>query len=458
MKTLVTGATGFIGRRLLSLLAQHNHDIVVLTRSPERARESLAVPCEVIQWDPMSGPPPEAAFNGVSTVVHLAGEGVAEKRWSDEQKKVIRDSRIIGTRNLVEAIARRKGKPVNVIAASATGYYGERGDEILHETSPPGTGFLAEVCRDWEREAQALPYGSARLAIVRIGIVLGPDGGILKKLIPIFKTGTAGPIGSGKQWMSWIHIDDLVRMIVMAIENHAIEGAVNGVGPNPVSNADFSHALGKALHRPSSLKAPGGAIKVVMGEMADLALSSQRVLPEKALHAGFDFKFPTIEGALTDLVEGRRGSEELVLETWVPQSVEKVFRFFSDEKNLERLTPPWLKFSVIGKSTPEMGEGTLIDYKLKIKGFPLKWQSRIEKWIPNESFVDIQVKGPYSRWEHTHSFEAMKGGTLVRDRVRYSLPGGFLGKAIAGKSVKRDLAEIFRYRKEQVRQLLPAAS
>lgn len=302
MKILVTGATGFVGRKLITQLAREGHSIVVLSRDALSAKQKLTIPVTAFSWDPPAGPPPAEAFLGVQAVVHLAGEGIAEKRWSKTQKEKIYSSRITGTRNLMEAIARLPGtKPEMVIAASAIGFYGDRGDETLTEKSPTGSGFLADVCRDWEKALFASPIPGVRVAALRIGIVLGREGGMLKKVIPLFKTGLAGPLGNGRQYMSWIHVDDLVGLFVHALKTSSVEGPLNAVAPHPVTNAYFTSTLGKALSRPAFLPAPAFGLKIALGEMSTLLLGSQKVRADRAVDSGYRFQYERIDQALADI-------------------------------------------------------------------------------------------------------------------------------------------------------------
>lgn len=301
MKILLTGATGFIGGHLAKSLARDGHELVILSRHPDGVGEKLNVPVKAFKWESYL-PVPAEALTGVNAVIHLAGEGIAEKRWTEEQKKKILETRVEGTRHLVRAIAAMPGKkPEVVVGASAIGFYGDRGDEVLTEGSAPGTGFLADVCRTWEAELKPLEKENVRTVSVRIGIVLGLEGGALKKMLPIFKTGLAGPVGSGKQWMSWIHVADLVSLFKHAVTRADVKGVVNGVAPTPVTNAEFSKVLGHVLHRPAVLPAPGFALRLAMGELAVLVLGSQKVIPENTRKAGFSWAFPELEPALEDI-------------------------------------------------------------------------------------------------------------------------------------------------------------
>jgi uncharacterized protein (TIGR01777 family) len=292
MKTLITGATGLVGRRLLGRLT----DSVSLVRSPAKVASGAAH-----RWDAMTGPPPTEAFDDVQAVVHLAGDPVSEGRWSSAKKQSIRDSRVTGTRNLVAGLASLEQKPKVLISASAVGIYGDRGDETLDETSPVGHGFLADVCANWEAEAMKASELGIRVVCLRIGVVLAEEGGALAKMMTPFKLGVGGRLGNGKQWMSWIHVDDLVGLILHSVTNDQIRGVVNAVAPEPVTNRQFTKTLARSLHRPGFLPTPKTALRMIFGEMSEIMLASQRVTPSRALDSGYSFQFPTLSGALASL-------------------------------------------------------------------------------------------------------------------------------------------------------------
>ncbi len=452
MRVLITGATGFLGRKIVSRLVDEGHDVVALTRNPEKAAKTLALPCRFLAWDSLKDPVPVNALEGVQAVIHLAGEGIAEKRWTAEQKKKIAESRVVGTRALVQAVRAAAQPPDVFISASAIGYYGDTADLSIDEQSPAGTDFLAGVCVDWERETEPLVASSTRLVTMRTGVVLGAEGGALKALVPLFEWGLGGRVGSGRQWMSWIHVDDQVSLYLWALRTPEVRGVLNGTAPNPVRNAEWTQALGHALHRPAILPAPAFALRWALGEMASIVLSGTRALPKRAQALGFPFVFPTLESALADLfVDGP--VEILEREQFIPLPPESIFPFFAEARNLEKITPPWMGFRVLKSSTETIGEGTLIDYRLSVHGVPMRWRTRIEEWNPGHRFVDTQLKGPYRHWHHTHQFIAVKGGTLMRDRVRYRLPAGSLGKLVAGRFVAADVETIFNYRWKKVEEL-----
>jgi uncharacterized protein (TIGR01777 family) len=301
MKALVTGATGFIGHRLLGKLERP----VVLSRDAVRAEKQLqGFGVRAAQWEPQRGPPPVEAFDGVDVVFHLAGDPVAEGRWTAAKKASIRNSRVIGTRNLVAGFRGLVSKPRVLISGSAVGYYGDRADEELDERSPSGNDFLAQVCIEWEREALAAQQLDMRVVCLRSGIVLGPGGGALAKMLTPFKMGMGGPLGSGNQYMPWVHIDDLVELMLFAAQHESINGPLNGVAPNPVTNREFTKTLGRALGRPTVMPAvPAFVLRTMVGDMAEMLLASQRVLPRAAIAAGCTFRFPDLESALRNVLK-----------------------------------------------------------------------------------------------------------------------------------------------------------
>jgi uncharacterized protein (TIGR01777 family) len=293
MRVVVAGGTGFLGAPLVSLLARDGHDVVVLTR---RSRGSEA---SFVTWTPNGGTGPWASVvNGAGAVVNLAGESIAGKRWSAAQKQRILDSRVLATRSLATAIRDAASPPAVFVSASAVGYYGPLGDQPVAEDAPPGSDFLAHVCVDWEREA-ARAGDRTRVVCVRTGLVLEKDGGALPQMLPPFKFGAGGPVGSGRQYWPWIHRDDWVGLVRWAIATPAVTGAVNVTAPNPATNTEFARALGRALHRPAFMPAPAFALRLLLGEMADaLLLTGQRAVPAKAMQSGFTFKYSRLDDAL----------------------------------------------------------------------------------------------------------------------------------------------------------------
>jgi uncharacterized protein len=297
MRITVTGATGLIGRRLVQALKARGDDVTVLSRDPRRAAAALGARAEA--WQPLAGPAPAAALSGRDGVVHLAGENVAQ-RWSDEARRRIRASRETGTRHLVAGLAAADPRPGTLVSASAVGYYGDRGDEVLEESAPPGEGFLAEVCVAWEREADAAAAHGLRVVKVRTGVVLDAHGGALGRMLPPFRAGIGGPVAGGRQYLPWIHADDLAGLYLAALDAERWSGAVNGSTPEPVTNRDFARALGRVLHRPALAPVPGAALRLLYGEMAGIVTGGQRAVPRRALELGYAFRHRDLEAALRD--------------------------------------------------------------------------------------------------------------------------------------------------------------
>lgn len=303
MKIVLTGATGFVGSVLAPKLLAGGHEVAALVRNTERAQRILPPQVAALPWEAGAG---AAAMEGAGALIHLAGESVAAGRWSGARRKRIQQSRGPALERLLRSVSARSPKqsakaPGVVISASAVGYYGNRGAEELIETSPPGEGFLAELCRDWEGALQTGAGGKSRRVALRIGMVLGRNGGALARILPVFRAGLGGRLGNGRQWMSWIHMEDLTGLILFALESPALSGAVNAVAPEPVTNSEFTRTLAEVLHRPAFFHAPAFALKRAMGEMSSILLESQRVLPAAAQANGFTFRFPTLRAALADL-------------------------------------------------------------------------------------------------------------------------------------------------------------
>ena len=296
MKLVLAGGTGQLGRVLARGLGRRGHEILLLSR---RGGDGPAV----FRWDGRSLGPWAAVLDGADAVINLAGESIAARRWTARQKALIRSSRVGGTRSLVEAIRRAERRPRALINASATGYYGPRGDQPVDESDGPGDDFLARVCQEWEAEALAAEELGVRVALVRTGVVLGEGGGALEKMLPPFRFFAGGPFGSGRQGFPWVHLDDVVGIYRWALEREAVSGPLNATGPQPLTNREFCQVLGRVLGRPCWAPVPGPALKLLLGEMAEpLLLQGQMVLPVRTEQLGYEFKFRTAEAALRDVL------------------------------------------------------------------------------------------------------------------------------------------------------------
>ena len=310
LRVTVTGASGLVGHALVPVLQARGAEVTVLSRDPDRARSALdpgaaGPPC-VLAWDPMREPAPAEALAGRDSVLHLAGEPVAQ-RWSARAKRAIRDSRVIGTRNLVEGLRRadRLGTgecPRTLISSSAIGYYGAHGEEPLDEETPPGSDFLAQVCVAWEQEASMASGLGMRVVQMRTGVVLDAGGGALGKMLPAFRLGVGGPVAGGRQYISWIHAEDLVEMMLAAREQESWIGPINATAPEPVPNRDFAKLLGRVLGRPAFMPVPALALELVYGRMAEIITTGARVVPAKPLVLGYEFRHPELEQALRSAI------------------------------------------------------------------------------------------------------------------------------------------------------------
>lgn len=456
MKIGVLGATGFIGRALVLALQGRGDTVRVFVRSPQRA----VVPAGVQVIDFGDDLAMRRALVDADAVVNLAGESIAGKRWTKARKHALVESRVATTKRLVNILASRPRPLPVLVSASASGIYGDRGEEVLDEEAPPGDGFAAELCLAWEAATEGAH--AVRVVHPRFGIVLGREGGALDALLPIFRLGLGGPIGGGDQWMPWIHLADAVGALLHALDT-PIAGPLNVTAP-PIRQRAFAAALGRALGRPAFVPTPALALKVALGEAASIVLASQRMVGNLAL------AFPTIEEALADLVtddgvtiehshdlppdpyvQERRPRYTLHAQTTLDAPIADVFAFFSSPENLAMLTPPGLAFEIETRRPIEMGVGTLIDYTIRVAGVPLRWRTRIERWSEGAGFVDAQLRGPYRAWFHEHRFTAVGDRTIMDDVVHYAPPLGVLGTVANKLFVESMLRRIFGYRRQAIR-------
>lgn len=465
LEIAVTGASGFVGSALLSRLLERKHRVRALSRSPRGAGRGV----RWIAYDPMDAASIAQAIDGVDVVIHLAGDNLFDGRWTAAKMERIRSSRVEATRALVAGIGRLARKPAALVSGSAVGYYGPRPwEEELTESSAPGNDFLARTCQAWEAEARMAEAFGVRVALIRTGVVIGRGGGALAKMALPFKMFVGGPIGLGGQPFPWIHLDDVVGLLTAMAEDDGWRGPVNATAPTPVTNKQFSQALGRALHRPALLPTPGFALRVALGKVATILTTGQRALPSVATRRGFAWRYPTVDVALSEAVgepaaagepppaPPRPGRRVYVLakEQFVPLPISTAWQFFSDARNLARITPPWMGFVVKSEGPVVMDVGTTIDYGIRVMKLPMRWRSLISVWEPGRRFADVMLKGPYRSWLHTHDFVERDGGTLIRDRIEYSLPMGPFGALANWLFVRRQLEGIFAYRREAVSRIL----
>jgi uncharacterized protein len=302
VKVVVTGATGTIGRAIVAALRERGDEPVALSRDPDRARSVLGEDVEAHAWrDPKSEPAPAEALRDAGGVIHLLGESISQ-RWTDEVKREIRESRVLSTRNLVAAMRDAGPRLRTLVSQSASGWYGARGDEAVDESEPAADDFLAEVVRDWEAEAAKAEDAGVRVVFSRTGVVLSPEGGALEKMMPFFKAGVGGPVAGGKQYVPWVHLDDVVGAQLFLLGEERAQGPVNVTAPNPATNKELSKALGRAIHRPAIAPVPGFAVKTLYGEMASIVTTGARAVPRKLEELGYEFKHPELDEAVRSAV------------------------------------------------------------------------------------------------------------------------------------------------------------
>jgi uncharacterized protein len=464
MRVFITGATGFIGRALVPLLQRDKHAVVVGARSAVRARSLLGADVEVISSD-TGFDSLVSAVRECDAIVNLAGEPIMGGRWTSRRRVALEASRVELTSALVRALAASSPRPSVLVSASAVGVYGDRGDEVLTELSRAADDFLGGLCQRWERAALAAEQQGVRVVLLRTGVVLGKGGGALARMLPPFRLGVGGPIGSGRQYLSWIHLHDLVRVIAVSLTDNRYRGPVNTVAPEQVDGRNFARALGRALHRPALLPVPSLALKTMFGRAATVLLASQRVEPRRLVEREFAFEFPTLDAALTDIVggatvsvvpahdapaEARTARYELRTRTVLDAPMGEAFGFFSRAENLGLITPGAMNFTIRG-AVPPMAAGAAIDYTLRVGPVPMQWRSRITTWEPGRVFVDRQEIGPYRLWWHEHWFRDDGIRTIMEDRVYYAPPLGVIGRLANRLFIVPMLRAIFQYRSDVIR-------
>lgn len=474
MKIFVTGATGFIGRAAVAALQSRGHQIIAWVRSPDRARDMLGYGPTLI------GPNPAKEeirkhLEVCEAVLNLSGKPIVGVRWTSSNKKQFWDSRVGVTSVISEEIRQCQSPPSCFVSASAVGYYGDRGDSILTEESAAGHGYPSELCKEWENAALSASSEDTRVCILRLGIVLGREGGILGMLAPFFKIGIGAYIGNGRQYMPWIHLLDVIRIIVSCIEESKFKGVFNCTAPTPVRSRVFSLQLGAATNSRFLFRVPSLLPIILMGEAGGHLNSSQRVTPYRLEQYGVRFIFEKVETALEYEYDYRsicierfdhntipckedhalrehasHGLYQLSTECEIDSDLQTVFEFFSSPLNLGMVTPSWLSFRI--EDMPEDIEaGSRITYKIRIWGPALRWTTEITKWDPTSLFVDSQIRGPYKLWWHEHQFVQKESGTtLMHDRVTYRMPAGVIGRIVHRLIVRDQLERIFKFRQRMI--------
>jgi len=480
MRVLLTGATGFVGRALVPALLRHGHEPVAWVRSVEAARHLLGAETELVSAGDDAWLMREVGR--CDAIVNLAGERIIGRRWTDERRRRLVESRVGTTERIVRACASSARRPKVLISGSAVGYYGDQGDTVLTEDDVAGDDFLARLCVSWEAAAYGARSLGTRVVVLRTGIVLGREGGALAPMRLAFTLGLGGPIGSGKQFLPWIHLHDVVGIVMAALTDTRYEGPINAVAPEESTNRDFTHAVGRALRRPAVLPAPAVALRVVLGQAAGTLLGSQRVRPGRAQDLGYAWTYPALDAALANVVSAagveirhartespatsssgeaylrrRPPRYELRTKTTLEAPLADAFQFFSNAGNLGLITPAAMGLRIDGVP-PAIENGTTIDYRLRVGPLRVRWRTRIACWEPNQRFVDVQERGPYRGWWHEHAFRVEAGQTIMEDRVYYAPPFGPLGALAHPFVVAPLLRRIFAYRDDVIRLRFGGAS
>ena len=475
MKVLVTGATGFIGRAAVTLLQGRGHEIVAWVRSVEKARDMLGYGPELIGPE-LEGDLLRDVLEKCDAVLNLAGRPIPLGRWTRQQQEELWDSRVGLTEILAREIRRCESPPSVFVSASAVGYYGNRPEETLSEESPSGNGYLSDLCVNWENAATSVDSEFTRVCILRLGVVLGREGGILKLLTPFFRFGLGSFLGDGKQDMPWIHLLDALRVMVRCLEDSSFQGVFNCSSPYPCNAMEFAKALRRMTVGGMLGGVPSWILSIALGENAKHYLSSQYVVPGALLSKRFNFYFSSIDEALdyelddqqvfirklsTDDLVSRRdkfepntpvnGQYELATETHLEADEEQVFDFFSSPLNLGLATPPGMGFKIY-EMPDNIEVGSNITYKIKLWGITLTWVTEIVTWNPISLFVDNQVKGPYSLWWHEHRiFRSQDNGkTVMMDTVIYRIPVGIIGRLLHRFLIADQLKRIFKFRRQVI--------
>ncbi len=450
MRIIIIGGSGLIGQALTKSLAADKHEVVILSRHPERGK-GLPAGVKVEKWDGQSAAGWRHLADGAGAIVNLAGENIAAGRWTVERRERIRESRVNAGRAVVEAVRAATNKPEVVIQASAVGYYGARGAEKVTEETLPGGDFLAQVCLDWEASTAPVEALGVRRAIIRTGVVLSPEDGAFPKMVLPFKLFAGGPLGSGRQYLPWIHLTDEVASIRFLIEQKEASGPFNLTAPNPLTNAEFSRTLGKSLKRPAFLPTPSLALQLIFGEMSTVLLDGQRALPQRLQQMGFVFSFSEAEAAVADLL-----SRPLVFRYkhrfQVQASLEEVADFHARSSSLTKITPPPSKV-IVHQAPSRLDEGDEMDFTIKVGPGSIRWLARIENVTPT-GFVDRQQSGPFQHWVHQHTFKPInETTTTVIDEIEFSFHSQPWRKFV-GLNMVLSLPALFAYRSWKTRKLL----
>ena len=460
MNILILGGTGFIGRPMIARLQGRGHKIHCLSRDIDRARDLLGEGIVLLSLD-LSPIEFKKEIEFADVVINLAGEPLAGVRWNNFKKKKFHDSRIGLNELISQHISECENRPSLFISASAVGVYGDRGEELLSEDSLPATDDLSKLCLDWENAAiKAKEYG-VRVCTLRLGIVLGREGGVLKQVMPSFELGIGSYLGAPNQMVSWVHILDVIRAIEFCIDTE-INGPINVVAPQASTSKFFANILKDISKAKITIRIPVIILRLIFASGAKVLTNSQNAVPEKLLENKFEFEYKSLKEALENEVAPEsiqisktsrviddleiKGQYQLVTSITLNSSAEEIFLFFASPLNLGLSTPDWMGFKILD-IPDELTQNSTISYKIKLGPFYMKWCTVIVKWQPSDLFIDFQSKGPYSLWWHEHSIKSLtKETSIMDDVVIYKIPFGIFGRIAHNFFIRRLLNRIFNYR------------
>lgn len=446
MRILITGATGLIGKKLIeSLILEKNYTVRILTRNKKKAQLLIGFPIEIFGWNPLNHYLEEGAFDNVDIIINLAGENIASHRWSEKRKLQLLKSRVKAISFLLEKLEEHSPKSFRkIISASAIGFYGNQKIEV-NEESKVGNDFLAKLCQEWE--APLVQQSKFKYHIIRIGLVLDPNEGALSKMLPLFDANIAGKIANGKQYMSWIHVNDLIKQFLYLIQNSPKEAILNGTAPSPLTNQEFTQKLASKLQKFALIPAPKMILKMALGEMSSLLVSGQKVQSKFSHFEDFNFEFPTLDSALEEIFPSNIFKYQSY--QWFPIPKEDVFKFFKHHENLIKMTPPKLNLKIVKSSSKMLEVGCIIHYKFKQFGLPISWKTRITRYEENNFFIDEQISGPFKSWQHEHNFISLSNGTLVKDLITYQHP-----IRSSNALIRAELVKLFKFRSVALENIL----
>ena len=471
MNILVVGGTGFIGRATIAYLQGKSHKISALVRDIEKAKSLLGEDVRLIDLNSPSNKLRDV-LESTDAVINLAGAPLAGVRWNRNKKQDFISSRVGINEILTDHINNCINPPSVFISANAVGIYGDREAEVLKETSSIGSGFLTDLCSEWEQAALKARKSGARVCSLRIGVVLGREGGILKRLVPLFEMGLGNYIGNGNQKMPWIHLIDVVRAIDFCLSNKKVDGPINLTSPFPITSKEFSIILASITRTKIMFSIPSFLLKIRFGEGDRVLTNSLNVIPNKLIEAGFKFVYESSNTALKDEVNpntvtiqkaninsGTKESSVIVkppaqyeLRTSIPlkSNSDQSFAFLSSPLNLGLATPSWMEFKIL-EIPHRIDKGSRIRYRIRLGLFKVTWLTVITTWNPNTSFIDFQEKGPFALWWHEHQITSSGiGSSTMEDRVLYRVPFGIIGKILHGIFIKRMLVRIFSFRRRMI--------